>query len=120
MFRGLSPDDLEALATELVERDYRAGEAIFAQGDAGEEMFFILQGGVNIHLPGEGSRRVSLKDLAVGEYFGELALFDDRPRSASALATTETRVAILGRGALSHHLEKRPESSIAILRTISE
>jgi len=49
-------------------------------------MFIIANGHVNIHLPGEASRRISLKDVSNGEYFGELALFDDKPRSASALA----------------------------------
>ena len=54
--------------------------SIFHQGDAGTPMFIVATGHVNIHLPGEASQRVSLKDITVGEYFGELALFDDKPR----------------------------------------
>jgi uncharacterized membrane protein len=75
---------------------------------------------VNIHLPGENSRRVSLKDITVGEYFGELALFDDKPRSASALATTEALLLELSRETLSNYLERRPRAAMAILRTMAE
>jgi CRP/FNR family cyclic AMP-dependent transcriptional regulator len=75
---------------------------------------------VNIHLPGDASRRVSLKDIASGEYFGELALFDDKPRSASALATTDAILLELSRETLSGYLERRPRAAMAILRTMSE
>ena len=86
MFEGLSEEDLDHLASTLVERLFAGGEMIFHQGDPGTAMYIVAKGHVNIHLPGENSRRVSLKDISVGEYFGELALFDDTPRSASALA----------------------------------
>ena len=63
-------------------------------------MYIVESGDVNIHLPGEDSRRISLKDIARGEYFGELALFDDKPRSASALATTDAVLLELQRSTL--------------------
>ena len=72
LFEALSSDDLGVLASRLVERSYRAGEVIFNQGDAGDEMYIVADGHVNIHLPGEASRRISLKDIGRGEYFGEL------------------------------------------------
>ena len=120
MFYGLAADDLVALGQSLKERDYTAGQMIFDLGDAGDAMYIIAEGDVNIHLPGEASRRVSLKDLARGEYFGELALFDDKPRSASALATTDAKLLELGRATLIEYLEKRPRAAVAILRTMSE
>jgi CRP/FNR family transcriptional regulator, cyclic AMP receptor protein len=120
MFEGLSQDDLEQLAKNLVERPLKAGAMIFNQGDAGSEMYIVASGHVNIHLPGEASRRVSLKDIARGEYFGELALFDDKPRSASALATTDALLLELNRDTLSSYLERRPLAAMAILRTMAE
>ena len=93
---------------------------IFNQGDPGTEMYIVARGHVNIHLPGEASRRVSLKDITVGEYFGELALFDDKPRSASALATTDAQLLELSRDTLSAYLERRPRAAMAILRTMAE
>ncbi len=120
MFEGLSPEDLDHLASSLVERRLAGGEMIFDQGDAGSEMYIVASGHVNIHLPGENSRRVSLKDISVGEYFGELALFDDKPRSASALATTDAVLLELSREVLSSYLERRPRAAMTILRTMAE
>jgi uncharacterized membrane protein len=104
----------------VTRRPFRAGQMIFNQGDTGSEMYIVARGHVNIHLPGEGSRRVSLKDIARGEYFGELALFDDKPRSASALATTDALLLELTRATLSSYLERRPHAAMAILRTMAE
>jgi uncharacterized membrane protein len=120
MFEGLAQEDLDHLANTLVERRLKGGQMIFDQGDRGSEMYIVAQGHVNIHLPGENSRRVSLKDITVGEYFGELALFDEKPRSASALATTDALLLELSRETLSSYLERRPRAAMAILRTMGE
>jgi len=93
---------------------------IMQLGERGTSMFIVAAGDVNIYLPGEASRRISLKDISVGEYFGELALFDDKPRSASALATTDASLLELSRETLSGYLERRPRAAMAILRTMAE
>ncbi len=120
LFEGLGEDDLSALAQTLERRTFKAGSMIFAQGDNGSAMYIVDSGDVNIHLPGEASRRISLKDIARGEYFGELALFDEKPRSASALATTDAVLFELQRSTLASYLERRPAAAMAILRTMSE
>jgi CRP/FNR family cyclic AMP-dependent transcriptional regulator len=120
LFHGLADDDLEALSQALVERKFAAGQIIINQGDSGSEMYIVASGDVNIHLPGEASRRVSLKDIARGEYFGELALFDEKPRSASAVATTDAVLLELGRETLSRYLEQRPRAAMALLGTLTE
>ena len=120
MFEGLPQDDLTLLAGDLEERSLKAGTMIFHAGDFGSELFIVASGHVNIHLPGEASRRVSLKDIARGEYFGEVALFDDKPRSASALATTDAVLLALSRTTLADYLETRPRAAMMILRTMAE
>lgn len=120
LFEGLSPEDLGPLAESLVERRLKGGEMILRQGERGTAMYIVASGHVNIHLPGENSRRVSLKDISTGEYFAELALFDDKPRSASALATTDVVLLELSRETLSGYLERRPRAAMAILRTMAE
>jgi CRP/FNR family cyclic AMP-dependent transcriptional regulator len=120
MFEGLADDDLQLLAASVTAKPFTAGQLIFNQGDRGGEMYIVQTGHVNIHLPGDGSRRVSLKDITRGEYFGELALFDDKPRSASALATTNAVLLELSRDTLSKYLERRPRAAMAILRTMAE
>ena len=120
LFEGLTDEDLQALASKLEHHEFRAGEMIFAQGDVGNAMYIVESGDVNIHLPGEASRRISLADLARGEFFGELALFDEQPRSASALATTDVVLLELQHSTLEHYLDSRPRAAMAILRMMSQ
>ncbi len=120
LFEGLADDDVRVLASSVTQKPFKAGQLIFNLGDAGTEMYIVADGHVNIHLPGDASRRVSLKDISRGEYFGELALFDDKPRSASALATTDAVLLELTRDTLSSYLERRPRAAMAILRTMAE
>jgi uncharacterized membrane protein len=119
LFEGLRAEDLDALASAVGERSFRAGEVIFNQGDQSSSMYIVASGNVNIFLPGEESRRISLKDLARGEFFGELALFDAKPRSASALATTDTLLVELPRETLSAYVELRPRAALDILRMMA-
>ena len=120
LFEGLSREDLEALSGALERREFPAGAMIFSIGDTGSAMYIVESGELNIHLPGEASQRISLKDIARGEYFGELALFDEKPRSASVLATTNTVLLELQRKTLEDYLERRPGAAMAILRTMGE
>ncbi len=116
LFEGLAPDDITALAQHFVERRFAAGRIIINQGDQSDAMFIVADGQANIYLPGEASRRISLKDIGVGEYFGELGLFDDQPRSASVLATTDVTLLELDRRTLADYLERRPRAAMAILK----
>ncbi|HEX7704217.1 MAG TPA: cyclic nucleotide-binding domain-containing protein, partial [Kofleriaceae bacterium] len=119
MFEELGAEDRAALASTLIERHFHAGDMVMNLGDAGTSMFIVASGHINIHLPGEASRRVSLKDIAVGEYLGELALFDDKPRSASAVATTDAVLLELERDTLSQYLTTRPHAAMTLLRTLA-
>jgi uncharacterized membrane protein len=84
LFLGLSDEERVSLGESLVERRYLAGELVFSKGDRGDAMFLVLTGKVTIYLPGEsGAERVELKEVSDGEHFGELALFDEKPRSAT-------------------------------------
>lgn len=120
LFEGLGLEDLEALAGKLETKAFPAGAMIFSIGDAGSAMYIVESGELNIHLPGDASHRISLKDIARGEIFGELALFDEKPRSASVLATTDTVLLELQRNTLENYLEGRPRAAMAILRTMGE
>ena len=120
LFEGLSDDDLAAIAARLQKRSFRAGEIVFHQGDLGDSMYFVNNGSVNIHLPGEDSRRISLKDLGAGEFFGEVALLDGEPRTASALCSTNTTLLELQREALEEYLKNRPQAAMSILRSMGQ
>ena len=82
LFDTMSPADVEQLGKRLVELHCKKEQLIFEKGASGSSMFIIRSGRVEIFLPAEGdSPKVVLKALHTGEYFGELSLFDDKPRS---------------------------------------
>ncbi|MCL2723403.1 MAG: DUF1003 domain-containing protein [Polyangiaceae bacterium] len=121
LFDTLAVDDLEALANRLTKRSFKSGERVFDMGDEGSSMYVVLSGVVQIFLPGrENEPRVVLKDAHVGEYFGELSLFDDKPRSASVEATVDTVLLELTREEFGDHLSKSRNAAIAILAEMAE
>lgn len=122
LFDTLAAEDLEALAKRMTERRFKAGEGVFAKDDKGSSMYVVLSGAVQIFLPGSGpdDPRVILKDARTGEYFGELSLFDDKPRSASVEATVDTVLLELTRDELGDHLSKSKNAAMAILAEMAE
>jgi uncharacterized membrane protein len=120
LFEGLTDADREALASRLTARTFASGERVFSQGDAGSSMYVVLSGAVQIFLPGEGDARVVLKDIRTGEYFGELSLFDDKPRSASVAAIVDTTLLELTREDFAEHLTRSRTAAMAILSEMAE
>jgi CRP/FNR family cyclic AMP-dependent transcriptional regulator len=96
-FGGLDPDALERLAASMRSRRFRRGEVIFHIGDPGDALFVIVSGEVKISLPSETGDEAILATLRPGDVFGELALLDGAPRSASASALMPTETVILPR-----------------------
>src|SRR5262245_52167829 len=100
LFDDLTPEDVAALAASLKPQSYTAGQSIFQKGEPGDSMFLVTNGAVTIFLPAEGGKKVVLRELHVGQYFGELSLFDDKPRSAAAEAAEDTELLELERDTL--------------------
>jgi CRP/FNR family transcriptional regulator, cyclic AMP receptor protein len=96
-FAGLDRVALERLAAGMRSRRFRRGEVIFHIGDPGDALFVIVDGEVKISLPSETGDEAILATLRVGDVFGELALLDGAPRSASATAISPTETVVLPR-----------------------
>src|SRR5438132_5030937 len=118
LFRGLSEEARISLSQRLVERRFLGGELVFQKGDTGSAMFLVMSGKVEIFLPPEGGAdRVDLKEVNEGEHFGELSLFDDKPRSASVEARTDCVLLELSR---EHFVSDIVRSEAAVLAILSE
>ena len=89
LFEQLTDRELTGIERILHERLYAPGEEIFRDGEPGIAMYIIESGGVTIKV---GKAGKTLAELHEGEFFGELALLDDSPRSASAVAKAESKV----------------------------
>ena len=114
-FHSLAPDDLAALASLLGERRIEANQVILREGDLQPTSMFIVQEGEIEIVHGQGKRRVELARLGPGHYFGELALFDRSPRSATATAKKPSVLLTLEREDFVRFLEKQPAAAISIM-----
>lgn len=85
MFTGLSKKEINEIEKLTHERTYQAGESIFKQLAPAEGMFIIISGAVEIYFENKGIKNI-LAELGDHEFFGEIALLDDKPRTASAVA----------------------------------
>lgn len=97
LFQGLSASDRLALAEATTLRKYRRGERIVTQGQPGELFFVIVKGRVGVTILSPEGREVVLTTLSDGDHFGEMALIDDSPRSASVVAVERAELAVLTR-----------------------
>jgi CRP/FNR family cyclic AMP-dependent transcriptional regulator len=88
LFEGLTQGQLTKVASIAQVRQYEGSAFIFREGDIGQEMYVIVEGRVRIskNVPGIGEEALAI--LEKGQYFGEMAVIDDNPRSADAIAHT--------------------------------
>ncbi len=111
------PDDMIAqLAGEVKEQSYAAGEVLFNEGSAGDALYFIQSGEVEIYQASDGKIFERLKE---GDYFGEMALLETEPRSASARVRVEASLLRLEQAAFMALLKKNPELGLKMTQRIS-
>jgi CRP-like cAMP-binding protein len=116
LFAHVSPEAMEACAASLRLRHYRRGETIFHQGDPGDSLYIIESGSVKIVLPSpEGEEGAIIATLGRGDFFGELALLDGAPHSATAVASEPVGALILNAGAFADLLETQPDLRRALM-----
>ena len=97
LFAKLADAEVAQLAERMRMRSFKRGEALFRKDDPGLHLYVVLAGAVKIALPGEFGQEALVSIMRTGDFFGELALFDGSPRSASATALEDTRAALLAR-----------------------
>ena len=120
LFGSLGPEELRFLETAAVEREYAAKETIFQEGDKGDGMYVVLEGEVRISaLVTQQERRV-LSRIGPGDYFGEMAVLDAEPRSATASAEKTTRAVFIPREKILELLERSPQLAISFVRDFSQ
>jgi CRP/FNR family transcriptional regulator, cyclic AMP receptor protein len=117
---------LARLAAALEDTHYTDGQPVFAEGDPGDSMYFIVHGCVRIAKRTEtsGAEDKTLTVLEAGDYFGEMALLDQKPRSASAVASGDARVLRLSKAAFDQLQSQGSAAGLSVLfamiRTSSE
>src|SRR5213083_3606649 len=111
--------ELERVAEITRERSYPRNSVILFEDDPGDALYVVAQGQVKVVLIGEDGREVILSVMGEGEFFGEMALVDDEPRSAHVIAMEDSTLLVLRREDFQGILKQTPSIALALLRELS-
>jgi CRP-like cAMP-binding protein len=115
LFAGLSKKQLRRISSLMTRIDRPAGQVLTTQGEPGFEFFIVLEGEVEVR---QGDRVIATR--REGEYVGEIALLDQRPRTATVVAITPVSVEVLNRREFVSLLTQAPELSEQMLATMAQ
>jgi signal transduction histidine kinase len=119
LFSQLSPPELSALRLIAREQTYAAGQEIFKEGDNGDGVYVVQDGLVEISGLVDQKVRLVFSQVGPGDIFGEMAVIEDKPRSACAMAKVETSVYFIPRADMLALVERSPALAMALLRETS-
>jgi CRP/FNR family cyclic AMP-dependent transcriptional regulator len=119
LFAGLQSTDLQRLGRILVPRHYEAGEVIIREGDEGVGFFIVSSGNVRVVKDLGGDKEQPLATLTSGDFFGETALLDGYPRTASVQAVDNAECLALTRWDFMSELKGSPTMAVEILRALA-
>jgi CRP/FNR family transcriptional regulator, cyclic AMP receptor protein len=118
-FSRLTDDQLALLAASVSSQVFERGDTIFHQGSAGSTLYIIVSGQVRIYTISEVGQELTVTIFRTGDFFGEMALLDGRPRSASAKAIRPTHTLVLHRTAFLRTLGECPPIAAAVLEALA-
>lgn len=118
LFRGLPKATLERIATLGRRRVYEEGGVIFMRGDPGDSLCGVVSGRVRISASRPGGKEVFLNIMGPGDSFGEIALLDGMPRTASATAMTRTELSIIQREQFVALLGTEPQLAAHLIKLL--
>ena len=120
IFSGLGPSELAAIASVTEERDYAEDMTVITQNDAGESLFLIIQGRVQVIMEEAEGKEVPLNNIGAGGAFGEMSLIDDNPRSATIRTVEPCRFLILHKQEFKEIAMEFPRVTLQICSILSQ
>ena len=119
LFELLDADELSELAASIETAAMKAGGILFHAGDAGECLYIVKSGEIELYVQDTTGEKTVLKVVEAGEVFGEIAMLDRRPRSATALALSDAELFALDRDDLLTLLRKKPDVGLNMLASLT-
>ncbi|MSU21192.1 MAG: cyclic nucleotide-binding domain-containing protein [Pedosphaera sp.] len=119
LFNGLSASEFEKLRSTVQVQSFSAGKVIFREGDDGDGLYMIKTGRVLISALVNQDERRTLSNLGPGDFFGEMAVLDNEPRSATAASVEDTEVYLMPRCDIIQLLESSPKLAVNLMREFS-
>src|SRR3982750_285257 len=120
LFASLDDDAAKDLRDLLSDKVVPRNTRLFRQGEKGDAMYLIESGRVRISIRDDDRQEVTLAELAQGDFFGEMALFDGRQRSADAQVIEDARLAILSREAFLSFVRSNPDVALEMLSALTD
>ncbi|MBI2862372.1 MAG: cyclic nucleotide-binding domain-containing protein [Chloroflexi bacterium] len=120
LFHSIHPEDLAELGSQMTELSYPPGAVIIKEGAPGDGLYVIARGQVKVTGKGPGNVEAALATLEPGDSFGELALLDGYPRSATITAAMPTQCLYLPREVFLVQVTRHPQIAIALLPVLAE
>jgi CRP/FNR family transcriptional regulator, cyclic AMP receptor protein len=120
LFSALDDDAAAALRASMTEVTLPRGETLFREGDSGDCLYVITDGKIKLGRAATDGRENILAILGPGEMFGELSLFDPKPRTATAVAVVDSTLMSLGHEALDQLLTGRPAVAESMLAALAQ
>ena len=120
LFKRLEAHELEHLAEEIDQVNYKAGDTIFNEHDRGDALYILEEGNVRIWVYDEDVKEVTLAQLKPGDFFGELAVLDRGERSSSATAVTDIHLHRLSSDDFQKFLTDHPDAAIDVICEIAQ
>jgi CRP-like cAMP-binding protein len=111
IWTGLSKQDLKSIVSASHERRYDAGKVIVGKGESGVGFYLILDGSVEVKSGGS-----TLSTLGPGQFFGEMAVLDDKPRSADVISVSPSRCLLLTAWSFRALISNHPKIALHMLR----
>jgi CRP-like cAMP-binding protein len=115
LFEGLSRKEFGELAKVTEDLDFSAGKALCTEGQSGEEFFVVMDGEVEVT---RGGKRIATR--GGGDFFGEIALIEDIPRTATVTTTTPLRCFVLTRRSFVRLLDEQPGIERKVMRALAK
>jgi CRP/FNR family cyclic AMP-dependent transcriptional regulator len=113
IFHGVTPEESGEIFKDLTE--YDEGQLIFAEGDIADGAYYIVEGKVKAVTFSSDSKEIELGELVEGEVFGEMALIDNKARSASVFTVTPCKLAFIDNKAFNEFMESKSELSFRLM-----
>jgi len=116
LFSDLAEPDLKVLTNHAVTRVYPKNSVIIHEGDISHALFVVVSGRVKAFLSDDKGKEIVLNHHGPGEYFGELALFDDAPRSATVITLEKTSLSMISKSDFEVCLRTSPQVAVHVIR----
>lgn len=120
IFKNVSLADLENLGRAIKVQEYKDGDMLFDQGDEGDAMYMVEEGGISIFAVDSRGREKPLRTFDVGSVVGDFAVLDGQPRSARARAAGSLKAMVLQRQMFKMFIQSRPQVILAVMKVLAD